>query len=493
MDYLKSIIAGLLSGFILFVSYKTGFSFFSFFFLVPFLAISAFYQTKRVLILLSALSFLITWHALNLQFLFSFSYSFLNRVAPLGIVLFIIVGILPFLFLILNTRYKVALFVCSWGLIEILYMRWDFSSPFSSLGIVLGGSPQLIQWYQFTGVTGGSLWILSINFLLYNSIDAKVFSNPQKRCLLWMFLFVFLIPVSLSSFFYLFKKEKNEVRNVRVFSFSSSEDEMAIWQRVKLLFDSVDANKYIDYNVLPELIVSLNNQKVESHDNLVYLRELACSSRTNSVYVLGADLFAWQNQQVLAVSIACDKIQQRNKELLVPFGERIPLSGVLSKLKFINEKNPYPYISSQNGDEVFCQGVDKFHVSVCFESFFENHVARYLNDEVGVIFVIAREPFVYNRHYRDLTLLLTRVQAITFQKDIARSSWIGVSCIVKANGQIINSVYNENQIVESEIDFSKGISFYGKYGVYVNHICLLLLFLVFCFISIYSYVNNRSR
>ena len=493
MDYLKSIIAGLLSGFILFISYKPGFSFFSFFFLLPFLTFSPFYQTKRVLILLSAFSFLITWHILNLQFLFSFSYSFLNRIAPLGIVLFIIVGILPFLFLILNTRYKVALFVCSWGLIEILYMRWDFSSPFSSLGIVLGGYPQLIQWYQFTGVTGGSLWIMSINFLLYNSISSIVFSNPKRGRLPWWFIFVFLIPVFLSSFFYLLKKEKIEVRNVRVFSFGSSEDEITIWQSVRLFFESVDANKYVDYNVLPELIVSLNNQKVESHDNLVYLRELACSSRTNSVYVLGADLFAWQNQQVLAVSIACDKIQQRNKELLVPFGERIPLSGVLSKLKIINEKNPYPYISSQNGDEVFCQGEDKFHVSVCFESFFENHVAKYLNDEVGAIFVIAREPFVYNRHYRDLTLLLTRVQAITFQKDIARSSWIGVSCIVKANGQIINSVYDENQIIESEIDFSKGISFYGKYGVYVNHICLLLLFFIFCFLSIYSYVNNRSR
>jgi apolipoprotein N-acyltransferase len=49
---------------------------------------------------------------------------------------------------------------------EYLHHDWDLSWPWLTLGNVFAGDIQLIQWYEFTGTGGGSLWILTINILL---------------------------------------------------------------------------------------------------------------------------------------------------------------------------------------------------------------------------------------------------------------------------------------------------------------------------------------
>ena len=56
-----------------------------------------------------------------------------------------------------------------WLSFEYLHLNWDLSWPWLTLGNVFAHYPQSIQWYEYTGTLGGSLWILLSNIILFHS------------------------------------------------------------------------------------------------------------------------------------------------------------------------------------------------------------------------------------------------------------------------------------------------------------------------------------
>ena len=70
-----------------------------------------------------------------------------------------------------------------WLAFEYLHLNWDLTWPWMSLGNVFAEQTNWIQWYEFTGVLGGSLWILIVNTLLFFSLSQltkkKAFSTPS--------------------------------------------------------------------------------------------------------------------------------------------------------------------------------------------------------------------------------------------------------------------------------------------------------------------------
>ncbi len=64
-----------------------------------------------------------------------------------------------------------------WICFEYLHHNWQLSYPFLTLGNTLAGFPELIQWYSYVGVLGGSLWILLVSIGLYETI----FSPNQPK------------------------------------------------------------------------------------------------------------------------------------------------------------------------------------------------------------------------------------------------------------------------------------------------------------------------
>ena len=54
-----------------------------------------------------------------------------------------------------------------WISFEYLHLNWDLSWPWLTLGNCFSEALFLINWYEYTGVLGGTLWILFVNILLY--------------------------------------------------------------------------------------------------------------------------------------------------------------------------------------------------------------------------------------------------------------------------------------------------------------------------------------
>ena len=60
------------------------------------------------------------------------------------------------------------LLLSMWISFEKFHLNWDFSWPWLNLGNVFSESIYFIQWYEYTGVFGGTLWIIVVNLFIFN-------------------------------------------------------------------------------------------------------------------------------------------------------------------------------------------------------------------------------------------------------------------------------------------------------------------------------------
>ncbi|MDO7874591.1 apolipoprotein N-acyltransferase [Hymenobacter sp. ASUV-10] len=55
-----------------------------------------------------------------------------------------------------------------WIAFEQLHLHWDLTWPWLTLGNGFAAAPQWVQWYEYTGFLGGSLWVWAVNLLIFN-------------------------------------------------------------------------------------------------------------------------------------------------------------------------------------------------------------------------------------------------------------------------------------------------------------------------------------
>src|SRR5690606_14898222 len=86
--------------------------------------------------------------------------------------------------------------------------------PWLNLGNALAEWPMLAQWYEYTGVFGGTLWILLINYLIFRMLVKYRFDFGAVAVSAWIRLgFWLVIPVAVSLF--IFQNRSTEGREIR--------------------------------------------------------------------------------------------------------------------------------------------------------------------------------------------------------------------------------------------------------------------------------------
>jgi apolipoprotein N-acyltransferase len=57
-----------------------------------------------------------------------------------------------------------------WIAFEQLHLHWDITWPWLTLGNGFAAAPGWVQWYEYTGFLGGSVWVWVVNLLLFNEL-----------------------------------------------------------------------------------------------------------------------------------------------------------------------------------------------------------------------------------------------------------------------------------------------------------------------------------
>ena len=113
--------------------------------------------------------------------------------------------------LAIKNDYKYFLFILAWIFIEWLSFEWELAFPFHVLGYYLGNAPFLIYWYQYTGVLGGSVWILLVNIAIIKLLDKKA-SKISK----WGYSFLAIAPLAASTKIYFSPTATNRSEKILV-------------------------------------------------------------------------------------------------------------------------------------------------------------------------------------------------------------------------------------------------------------------------------------
>jgi apolipoprotein N-acyltransferase len=408
--------------------------------------------------------------------------------------------------------------VVLWLTFEFFHFHWDIEWPWLTLGNGFANNVRLVQWFEFTGVLGGSLWILLVNIALFQLLRRyAVFRKISaiKRQLVFVCLLVF-IPVTISLISYFSYKEEGQSRKVLIVQpnidpYSETFDDGAVNDKLMKFIRLTDSalTPDVDYIIGPETVFE---QQWEEDKLLMYpaFARLQQFSQTegNPALIIGASTYRIyrdfdKKSETARISrdgaVAYDAFntaiftdetgnyQVYHKSILVPGVEKMPFRKYL---QFLDEViinlggtsgtlgiQPYPTnFIAPNGDQLA--------PVICYESVFGGYLTRFVRKGAQAIVIITNDGWWKNTPGYKQHFSFARLRAIETRRHIARSANTGISGVINQRGDVVmKTVWWEEAAVISEILINNRLTFYTQYGDYIGRISmfvsgLLLFYLV---------------
>lgn len=99
-----------------------------------------------------------------------------------------------------NTFWSTVAFISYWITFEYLHQNWDLSWPWLTLGNAFATHPTWVQWYEYTGTTGGTLWVLVANLIMFNAFRLYRIEGRSTHYFknILAFILVLCFPIFLS-------------------------------------------------------------------------------------------------------------------------------------------------------------------------------------------------------------------------------------------------------------------------------------------------------
>ena len=117
-----------------------------------------------------------------------------------------------------SLKISTVFFVTIWISFEKFHHHWDFSWPWLTLGNVFSEKVAWVQWYEYTGIFGGSLWVLLVNVLIFIALKKLIKTKDRKifwKRILKIGVLVFF-PIIYSCWVYISYQEKGKPTEVMV-------------------------------------------------------------------------------------------------------------------------------------------------------------------------------------------------------------------------------------------------------------------------------------
>ena len=391
--------------------------------------------------------------------------------------------------------------IALWLAFEKLHLSWDFSWTWLNLGNVFSENIYWIQWYEYTGVFGGSLWVLVINvwlFHVFKNHNTILGYKPLARKMIAPLIFIAL-PITFS--LYLYEKVEEGSEDIKVLLLQPNIDPyntkysltnssfIDLWKKQVQPFYSDS----LDYILSPETYFAegygeefreFNGSKL--HEELQ--QELAKIPLTQ--YITGIqfyDLYSqekapsltanlirkglWADYYNSALAEQSNEIFQiYHKSKLVVGVENMPFKSVLKPLLgdvLLDFGGTVASRVTQKKRDVFSHTNSKLKAApiICWESIFGEFVTGYVNEGATFLAVISNDAWWGETPGHKQLLSYTRLRAIETRRDIARSANTGISSIINAKGEIINQTsYNTKTTLSGKLSSRRNLTFYVRFG-----------------------------
>ncbi|WP_238785684.1 apolipoprotein N-acyltransferase [Blattabacterium cuenoti] len=428
-----------------------------------------------------------------------------------------------------------AFLVCLWILFEKIHLEWELSWPWLNLGNGFSNHIKWIQWYEYTGTLGGSVWIWIVNIGLTESI-LKYEKNRNISSLYLKIVFnigkIFLM-IFISNLIYIKYEEKKYGKFVDTLILQPNIDpyyqkyhiskKNLILKLKKLMNQKISTKSMMILS--PETTFHGNGNKIsikniKNNKIVSVFRNYLINKYPNAVFITGVELFSLHKEKKSKTSVPIfigkskniqwidtfnsviqigikenDNIEYHHKSKLVPAVEIFPYKKIFGPIlgnTLLNFGGTVIELGKENYPSIFHHPHLKVKIApiICYESVFGEYVSNFFKKKnAELMIIITNDGWWGNSDGHKQHMHYARIRAIENRKYIARSANTGISCFINDKGEIISHIpYGKEGILYNRIYVNNKKTFYIKHGDFIYKISLsviiIILFYLF-YISIF--------
>ncbi len=397
-----------------------------------------------------------------------------------------------------------------WISFEYFHFHWDIEWPWLQLGNGFANNVKMIQWYEFTGTFGGTLWVLAMNILIFKLlVQLQERTANRERVISLVSLAVALfVPLIISWSMYAGYKEESKPKQVAIVQpnvdpYSEEYDMRAETKKrdnfLKLAASVTDNNT--DFVVGPETVFEnpgyWNEAELNSNGFVHSMKgfmnnydhaELLFGVSSYKVYPNKAEatLTARTSQDGTSydrfnTAIFLDRNgeeQVYHKSKLVVGVEKMPFMKYLGFIRdiVINIGGTTGSLGRQEAASNFVSADGTMVAPViCYESVFGEYVTDYVKKGAELIFIITNDGWWKNTPGYKQHMSFARLRAIETRRSIARSANTGISCFISQRGDVSQPTpWWQEAAISGSINANNELTFYVKHGDYIARVALFL-------------------
>ena len=437
-------------------------------------------------------------------------------------------GSLPYVFLMV-----------AWIAWERFYFDAEISWPWLVLGNAFARTTWAVQWYEFTGALGGSLWIwmcnLSIFGLLVSASDGRLFlwNAKAKAASAAGLAILFSAPIIISGF----------IGRQYEYSMYTSEDTLDVvivqpnidpYNKFEAMTQAQQngiflslAEKALEYRKTDSTAAPLLLLAPETLTGDIILGEYSRSNTWRGFtsflkdypgvnLLFGASsydyIFSKESPSYTARNIREGLWLESHNSALITDGTQRTEIFHKSKLVVGVEHTPYPRIfcpldNKLGGVMGRCVGQDEVSLlnvkggetvipvgcAVCYESVYGEYFTDYIRKGARAMTIITNDAWWGNTPGYRQHLSYASLRAIETRRAIARCANTGISAIISPSGKVLDpSPWWEQAVVTGTLPLRDDITFFVSHGDIAGRVCTFIFLLLLLALAV-RFFTNTSR
>ncbi|MFH1259346.1 MAG: apolipoprotein N-acyltransferase [Elusimicrobiota bacterium] len=371
-----------------------------------------------------------------------------------------------------------------WVSLEYLRSHLFTGFPWMLIGYSQWANLPVIQFSEYTGVYGVSFLVVLINATIF-----RLFRNPQsaiRNC---------IVPAIIFSLSFLIYQSRNEyfnsaIRNpqsaiLKVALLQGNIDQYKKWSKTyeKDILRTYEKLAALASRYQPVLIIwpetALPGDLAADAGMYNWVRQLAQNSGTS--HLIGS---IHQKQRryfnsAFLVNSRGEIVGEYDKIHLVPFGEYVPFSALLSRcIKVLNELGGF---QSEKKYQTLASPAGNLAVNICFEAIFPNLVRKLVKAEGEIIVNLTNDAWFLSTAAPYQHFIMNIFRAVENRRPLLRCDNTGISGYIDPLGRIKNQTkifQTTVEMVDLTLPVKKPKTFYTRFGNVFAQTCLLVLLTV---------------
>lgn len=436
-----------------------------------------------------------------------------------------------------------------WIAFEQLHLRWDITWPWLTLGNGFAAVPQWVQWYEYTGFLGGSVWVWVVNLLIFFALvdgELKIKSEelrpagnlPARSPMAGLLTFnaklltpllAIVLPMGLS------------------YLIGATYHEQGPGAEVVVVQPNVDpytekfagASNFVSYDEQLTRMLALSTQQLTPQTRLVLWPETSLQGhyqeKTVDLDPKIQRIRAWLGQHPGLTLIAgmtsiviypskeaasetaiyrdevgyydvCNTaayfagpaapVQFYHKERLVPGVEKIPpfLTSLINHIDLGGYVGSYGTVPETKLFRVPGAPALVVRPLVCYESIYGDFVAEYVRGGANLLGLVTNDAWWYDTPgYRQL-LRLGSLRAIETRRDLARAANTGFTGFINQEGEITQRLPTWVPTAgRATVHLNDRLTFYTRVGEWIGRGCQALALLLLGWVIARAFAKAQSQ